>query len=191
MRAQVTPPELVALRRHWRRWAALVALHARRSGRAADPREYEALHRELLAASRALAAAEGARREFYRRLEEVARPWLTARALEQADRELLLDLLARCRQAERELRPPPWPGAGVLWAAAAVALSGAVAAVVLLFWTAGRAWSPAQEWLRGRWQAVGQAARATGEAGWWFVAGAVVALVAIVVVWRGGRITGR
>jgi hypothetical protein len=61
MRLQAAPPELAALRRHWRQWTALVALHVRpRQGASAvDLQEYQALHRELLAACRALAAGLG------------------------------------------------------------------------------------------------------------------------------------
>jgi hypothetical protein len=193
MRPQVAPPELAALRRHWRRWTALVAVHARRRGAGAvDLREYEALHRELLGACRALGgAAGGARREFYQCLEELAGPWLTSRSLEQVDRPLLLGLLARCRRAERELRPPgSGPGPVPLWAAGAVAMAAAVTAVMLLVWNAGQVWLAAQGWLGGRWLALVPAARTTGEAGWWFAGGVGVALVAIVLVWRSGRITG-
>jgi hypothetical protein len=194
MKPQVTPPELATLRRHWSQWTALVALHARqrRGAWVVDPQEYQALHRELLVACRALGGAAGARREFYLRLEELARPWLTSQALEQADRELLLGLLARCQQVEKELQRSSGLGADLRWAVAVVALSGAVAVGILLVWNAGWAWAPAQEWLRGWWQKLVLMARDTGEAWWWFVAGVLVALGAIVVAWRSGRsFTGR
>jgi hypothetical protein len=152
-----------------------------------DPEAYQALHRELVAACRALGGpAEGTKREFYQRLEELARPWLTARVLEQADREILLDLLARCRQAEQELQPPPRPRAVLRWALAAVALFLAVAVVIRLVWTPDRIWSPAQEWVRGRWAALMLPAQVTGDA-WWFIPGALAILVGMVVVWRSGR----
>src|SRR4051794_8887263 len=102
MKPPVNSPELAALRRHWHHWTALVARHTRRQGaQVVSPQEYQALHRELLAACAAAAgAAEGTSRELYQRLEELARPWLTARVLELTDHEILLDLQARCQLAE-------------------------------------------------------------------------------------------
>src|SRR5262245_61740328 len=136
MRPQVTSPDLAALRPLWHRWTVLVALHARRRGaQVVGPREYQTLHQGLVAACAALAgAAEGTQREFYERLEDLARPWLTARVLEQTNGEILLDLLARCRQAEQELYPGSRPLPVLRWAVAAFALLGALAAVVLLSW---------------------------------------------------------
>src|SRR4051794_3954084 len=139
MSPQATPPGLAALRRHWHRWTALVALQARR-GRGAhvvDSQEYQTLHRELVAACVAAGgAAEGTQREFYQRLEDLVRPWLTARVLEQTDREILTDLLVRCRQADQELNPHSRSRAVLRWPVAAFSLLGAVAAVILLGWTA-------------------------------------------------------
>jgi hypothetical protein len=185
MRPHITSPDLAALRRLWRRWTALVALQARR-GRGAqvvDPQEYQTLHRELVAACFAAgAAAEGTQREFYQRLEDLARPWLTARVLQQTDREILLDLLARCRQAEQELYSRR--RAVLRWAAAAFALLGAVAAVILLGWTTQGSELPPLEWVRGQLHALWLIAQGIG---WWYVLGALGLLLAIVLVWRSGR----
>jgi hypothetical protein len=187
MKRQVTSPELAALGRHWRRWTALVALHAGRARGAGvvDAQEYQALHQDLLAACAAAGGtARGSGREFYQGLEELARPWLTARVLELTDRDILLDLLARCRRADRELHPPSRLRAGLLRAVPVVALPGAAAAVVLL----GRAadWNglPAREWLLGRVQALGLTAQGSG---WWFLLAASAVLLATAVVWRSGR----
>jgi len=166
----------------------LVALQARR-GRGAhlvDPQEYQRLHQDLVAACVAAGgAAEGAQREFYQRLEELARPWLTARVLEQTDHDILMDLLARCRQAEQELGLGS-QGRGVLrWVVAVAALLGVMTAVVILLgW--GKKWTglPSLGSVRGRLHAL---ALAVPGIGWWLILGAVALLLAMFVVWRSGR----
>ena len=188
MRPQATSPDLAALRRHWRRWTALVALQARR-GRGAqvvDPQEYQTLHQELVAACVAAGgAAEGTQREFYQRLEDLVRPWLTARVLEQTDHQILMDLLARCRQAEQELDPRSRPRAVLLWAVAAFVLLGAVAAaVILLGWTGQGTELPSLGWVQGRLHALRLIAQGTE---WWYVLGALGLLLAMVLVWRGRK----
>jgi hypothetical protein len=62
------------------------------------------LHGELLASCRQrLAAAVGSDRARFQRLEALAGPWVTAHALEAADREILCDLLCHCQELEWEL----------------------------------------------------------------------------------------
>jgi hypothetical protein len=66
-------------------------------------------------------------------------PWLSARTLEQADAEILLDLLNHCHQAGRELGIGRFAwirqGFGLLLVALAVAAVGGLSAWVLnLFW---------------------------------------------------------
>src|SRR4051812_23375629 len=114
MEPHVASPDRAGLRPRWSRWTALLERYGRqrRAVTAADAREYRALHRELVAACVAAAAAGGPGCELYRRLEELARPWLSVRVLERTDDELLLDLLARCRQAEQQLGPRPRPRGG-------------------------------------------------------------------------------
>src|SRR5438045_3553669 len=107
MRRRGRSTELAELRARWRRWAAIVELFARRRRRCrqVDPRAYETIHRELIASCRSLAATDnGPGRVVYRSLEDLARPWLTLSTLAKADREILLDLLIRCRMAERGMR---------------------------------------------------------------------------------------
>jgi hypothetical protein len=94
------------VRRCWERWARLVELFALRrpERRRVKGKDYALVHRELLAACRqARTGAEPELQEFYNRLEVLAEPWLTTRTLDQADAEILLDLLARCRAVERQL----------------------------------------------------------------------------------------
>ena len=95
----------------WRRWTKVVAWFAGRDpGRLRlDPAEYEALHRALLAACRALAQKADPGRAFpLDGLQQLVQPWITAASLEQADGELLADLLARCRVIDLELGGHGW-----------------------------------------------------------------------------------
>jgi hypothetical protein len=179
-------PDLAALRRHWRHWTALVALHARRrrGARVVGPQHYQTLHQQLLAACAAASeAAPQNERALYQRLEDLARPWLSARALEQTDREILLDLLARCRQADEELRPrSPLPG--LRWLVAGVALLGTTTAVIRLGPSVEWSGLPGRDWVLGHLHAI--ALMAAG-GGWWFLAAATAIGLAIIVVWRSGR----
>src|SRR5262249_28422008 len=106
MRRRGGPPEFTALKSCWRRWVEIVELFARRkpARRRVDPETYAALHKELIERCQARrAAANDVEAVFYRYLEDLARPWLTPLVLARADREILLDLLARCRQVEEQL----------------------------------------------------------------------------------------
>ncbi|MBI1914729.1 MAG: hypothetical protein HYS12_08335 [Planctomycetes bacterium] len=103
--------ELTVLRQLWGRWTAVVELFARkgRGRRRVDPAGYHTLHHELVAVCQTLATAgDKATRPYYANLEALSRPWLTCRVLEQADREILLDLLLRCQQVQRELVGESW-----------------------------------------------------------------------------------
>lgn len=102
------PTELAGhdLRRRWQAWTKVVRAFVTRPGAASryDPAEYEAAHQELVAACEARAAvADGPAQDYFRELGDVARPWLTTRSLEQADRELLVALYRRCCQIDTEL----------------------------------------------------------------------------------------
>jgi serine/threonine protein kinase len=101
----ILPP--ASLLKSWRRWTATVATFAlgRRSRRFRDPRTFTTLRNELLATLRARAAEiDGPERDFYLALEEVISPWVHLRSLARQDREILGDLLARCRHIERILK---------------------------------------------------------------------------------------
>jgi hypothetical protein len=101
----------MALRCCFHRWAANVELFAlrKRTRKRVDGHTYVALHGELIAKCRAAAAAANeVEAAFYRYIEDLAQPWLAPSALERADREILFDLLMRCRQIDQELGGRPW-----------------------------------------------------------------------------------
>src|SRR3954467_5690149 len=146
--------DLAALRKHWGLWTAVVELFARRrrARRRVNPREYEALHRGLLAACRVLAeTGDEGKRPFYQRLEELARPWLAPLVLERTDREILFDLLGRCRGAARALGGGGGWGEvarpGLVWALAALAVAG----VGFVLWRADWLWGSAAQRVQEAW----------------------------------------
>jgi hypothetical protein len=70
-----------------------------------DPVAYETLYGQLIDACRSVVdSAEGEKPGYSEGLEGLVRPWMNPRTLAHTDREILEDLLARCRQVERELR---------------------------------------------------------------------------------------
>jgi len=114
MRRREHSAEKIALRRRFSRWAAIVELFAR--GRPArkrvDPQAYVTLHRELIASCRVLAAsANEVEAVSYRYLEDLAQPWLDLAVLDRADRadrNILFDLLFRCKHVQAQLGGRSW-----------------------------------------------------------------------------------
>ncbi|MFO0841670.1 MAG: hypothetical protein U0797_04610 [Gemmataceae bacterium] len=137
MPRQAQEARLVELVRCWQHWTAVVELFARRrpARHRVDPEEYGRLYQDLLEACRDM-AARGERRPLCEKLEALVQPWLTPKALGQADAELLQDLLRRCRQAEEELlggtRPP-----GREWVAVTLCVFAGAALVI---------WAPVWYW---------------------------------------------
>ncbi|CAN5716558.1 hypothetical protein BH23PLA1_BH23PLA1_28650 [soil metagenome] len=163
MRGRVGITCTVPLRRNWRRWTAIVELFARRRSvrKRLGPGEYEAAYRALLAACRdRAAAAEGPEQAYFETLEDLVRPWLTTHSLARADREILNDLVQRCRQFEQELCGRPWHAAladrarKLTWFAMPLALG----ALVALSWSLG--WLPTappddlRVWLLSAWLSI-------------------------------------
>src|SRR5687768_15492285 len=92
MTSQVEATAAADLKRCWRRWAAIVGGYARGRGGLArvSPAAYAALHKDLLAACECLAGrAEAPLRDRYRRLADLASPWVTLDVLSGTDREIL------------------------------------------------------------------------------------------------------
>ena len=131
------------LRDRWGRWTAILSLFARDcpARRRLDPRAYAILRKELIAACRSLAEADGPDRPFYADLEQTVDPWLNLSVLEHTDCEILSALLRDCREVERKLNGRKWGPALILhWGPAmVVVVGGAVIGCVvwLLSMTAG------------------------------------------------------
>src|SRR5206468_10107668 len=104
----------------WHQWTVIVEHFAmRRSYHHVNRNIYDNLYKTLVKSCRMRAAkAQGPRQEFYMKLEELVRPWMTPTILESTDREILFSVLSYCRQFEQELLdqtellPAPREGAG-------------------------------------------------------------------------------
>src|SRR4051794_38241925 len=111
MRRRSEPPEIAALKDRWRRWVDIIESFARlRPGRRRiATQDYVRLYQELLRDCRGLAESAGEEAgRFYRDLEDLVRPWLTPSVLARSERDILLDLVVRCRDVERRLGIRSW-----------------------------------------------------------------------------------
>jgi hypothetical protein len=108
------------------------------------------LYQDLIRDCRELATtANEVEAGFYRYLEELVRPWLSPSVLARTDRDILLDLLIRCRQAESRLGARSWLRSIPDWAPRALGGSLLAAAGILLFVGGAGGWSSALRRLQG------------------------------------------
>jgi hypothetical protein len=120
MRRGEKSPERVALQKCWGRWTKVVELFARRrrARKRVDAKDYVTLHHELIQKCRLMAeSANDMEAPFYRSLEELVRPWLNLAILERAERDILFDLVTRCRQVHERLRGRTRIGTFPIWIA--------------------------------------------------------------------------
>ena len=186
MNAPGGTPDLDTLKQNWRRWTAIVDMFARRKRARlhVDAANYSALHQQVVEACRSLGErAEAPRRDFYLNLEQLAGPWLNLRTLEHGEKEILFDLLERCRQAAKEFGGRS-RAAAIRGALPGVLLFAAVAGLVLLAALATGWWTPVlakiREWFGEVWFAVRHASllqRAVA-------AGVIVTLAAGYFLWH-------
>ncbi len=111
--------EIEGLKTRFREWIHIVDLfaHRRAARQKVDPLAYRELHKELIEHCRAIAApANEVDAVFFHYIRDLVRPWLSPTVLARADSEILLDLLARCRQVERQLGLSSWRRQFAGWA---------------------------------------------------------------------------
>jgi hypothetical protein len=119
MRHREESAEIEGLKTRFREWIHIVDLFAnRRAARQkVDPVAYRELHKEIIEHCRAIAApANEVDAVFFHYVRDLVRPWLTPTVLSRADSEILLDLLARSRQVERQLGLSSWRTQVARWA---------------------------------------------------------------------------
>jgi hypothetical protein len=190
MKRRRGPPEVVALMTHWRRWTDIVDLFARRrpARRRVGSQEYAVLHKALIQDCRTLAESAGEEEAaYYRQLEDLVQPWLNPSILARADREILMDLLIRCRQVEYQLGGRPWTRTASGWAPMAVLASLFAVGLVLGIAALGGLGSSALELLRGWSTEVWIAVRRSSDIQRLSFIGLVLIIVSIVVVSRTAR----
>jgi hypothetical protein len=190
MRRQGEPPEVVAMKARWCRWVEVVELFARRRAgrRRIDVEGYAVLYKELIQDCRALAeSANEVEASFYRYLEDLVRPWMDPGVLARSDRDILLDLLVRCRQAERQLGIRTWLRSIPDWAPRALVMSLVAAAGITLFVAGAGGWLAALDRLRGWSDDVWFAVRNSSDVERLCVIGIVMTIVSIFTVQRTAR----
>jgi hypothetical protein len=124
-----------ALQQGWRQWTEIVELYAlrRRARKHLDPAAYIALHRELIDRCRVLACSPNeVQAAFYRYLEDLVQPWLDLATLSRGERDILFDLLVRCRHVESQLGGRSWLRSVPAWGVSA--LAGALVFSIMLLW---------------------------------------------------------
>jgi hypothetical protein len=191
MKRRARAPEMEAtLRATWGRWTAIVELFARRrpARLRVDPRAYVALHGELIATCQALAVSgDESKRPFLRELEELVQPFLTTRVLAKTDREVLFDLLFRCRDIERMLRGATWTMAASRWVAP-VFLSIVLGLVAfILIWITWGSWIPLWYRMRDWSDVVWITIKRSNDISWLIFLGVAVILTSIAILSRPAR----
>ncbi len=140
----IPPSELMPLWLALHQWIEIIEHFVlQRSRRFVNHKNFDRLYRMLIQTCRMRASTtEGPTRQFYERLEDLVVPWMTPRAMECADREILWSLLCYCREAEKAMRDRsmPLPDLGgteesvITWRVAAVGISICVVVGALIVW---------------------------------------------------------
>jgi hypothetical protein len=136
MRDEREKANLKALCDCWSQWTDIIALFAqrRRARRFVNPRAYSALRAELVAACRSLAEIDTQKRSYYLGLEEIVRPWLSLGVLRRTDNELLVFVLQRCREIEKELSGRKWGRQLARSLSPTLPIVAGAAVILLLLW---------------------------------------------------------
>jgi hypothetical protein len=182
--------EMTSLKTCWRRWVHIVDLFARRrpARRKVDPQSYRVLHKELVGHCQALAASANAvDAAFLRYLLNLVQPWLSPSVLARADSEILMDLLVRCRQAERQLGIWSWAQALTGRALLVLILSLLVFIAVLALGSTGDFWQIALDRIRDGSDDIWVAVKRTSEVERLSVVGIILIIVSIIAVSRTAR----
>src|SRR5579864_7654788 len=145
MRQRRGASAVAELRRYWEQWTSIVELFARqrRTRKHVDPEVYEAVYNDVLHACRSIASMlDGEEQVYFQDLEQLALPWVSTKSFEHTDRDILSDLLTRCRRAERELGGRARAFLDFHEAVRFLLSVTVAAGLIFLFWTTARAWMP-------------------------------------------------
>jgi hypothetical protein len=171
------------LRRRLSRWRGVVESFAR--GLRVDPRRYAALHGELLQRCRALAEeAEEEQKTVYKSVEKLLQPWRNTEAFTQANRDILVEVLQRCRQAECELGGRPGLKVRRRWLRPALATLAGGTVLGVLVWLTVRWWLPLRSLAKGTRFEISMALNRLGAGERWMLAGVIAIVIAMVLLSR-------
>jgi hypothetical protein len=177
------PKKRGELRRRLERWRGVVERYAR--GLRADPRKYAAAHGQLLQYCRKMAQTSGEEQKiFYEEVEQVVRPWINVQALIQADKELLVEMLQRCRKAEYELGGGPWLKARLHWRRPVLMVLAGGVSLAILAWATMRWWLLLKSTFKGARLQITLALDRLGVIERWMVGGTIAIIVAMFLLSR-------
>ena len=96
----------------WRAWTQVVGQFAIRKRTSANlsAKDYEVLYREIVSQCETRATYEQSCGDFFRRLGDVVRPWVSLQAFRHADSEILTELYSQCLTIDRQMQ-----GGRVTW----------------------------------------------------------------------------
>jgi hypothetical protein len=171
------------LRRRLERWREAVELYAR--GTRGDPRKYAAAHGQLLQYCREMAqVAPDQQKKFYEEIEQVARPWINVQALLQADKEILVEMLQRCRHTERVLRGRSWLRVNRRWMKPILMVLVGGVSLAVLVWAAVRWWLLLKGTFKGARFQITMAVDRLGVGERWIIGGSIAIIVAMFLLSR-------
>jgi hypothetical protein len=152
------------------------------------PEQYAELHGELLQCCRDLAKeCDERHRGFYDEVEQLVRPWHSANALGQADRAILVEVLKRCRHAERALGG--WFRLVLVRRLLRMISIGLICGLglAMIAWAAVRWWLPLQNTLKSARLQITLALGRLGVAERWMIGGTVIVLIFMLLLSRSGK----
>jgi serine/threonine protein kinase len=133
------------LRRHWRRWTALIETIVNGRGPArVNGDTYRTVYTSLVNTCRSAAEAAPTpqRRAYFQELLSIVQPWLNLQTFAHTEAQMLHSLLVRCKRAELELNDGnvPWTLRQVI---GMVLLMLSPVGLALWYWNSARFWLPA------------------------------------------------
>ena len=171
------------LRRRLERWRQAVEVYAR--GLRDDPQKYAAVHGQLLQYCREMAQeAGGQQKAFYEDVEQVVRPWINAQALIQADKEILIEMLQRCRMAERVLSGQSLLKVNRRWLKPILMVLAGGLSLAVLAWATVRWWLLLKGTFKGARFQITWALDRLGTAERWMIGGSIAIIVAMFLLSR-------
>ena len=96
---------------------------------------YEALHKELILKCRSLADRCGSTDPVYYELADVVKPWINPQVLSRTDHELLISLLNRCGDIQRQLGGRTWTWSTCISGSSFRMILASVIVATLLLWS--------------------------------------------------------